>query len=66
MRDIKRIISLLLIACMVFSFAGCKNQTQQTVDVTPLCEAFCADVKEGNASKLLSYMDPSETTKEEL
>jgi len=66
MRDIKRIISVLLIACMVFSFAGCKNQTQQTVDVTPLCEAFCADVKEGNATKLLSYMDPSETTKEEL
>lgn len=66
MRDIKRIISVLLIACLSFSFAGCKTRTQQTVDVTPVCEAFCADVKEGNAAKLISYMDPSETTIDEL
>ena len=51
---------------MAMSFAGCKNQTQQTVDVTPICESFCTDVKEGNASKLMSYMDPSETTVEEI
>ena len=66
MRDIKRIISVFLIACMAFSFAGCKTRTQQTVDVMPVCEAFCADVKEGNAAKLISHMDPSETTIDEL
>ena len=62
MRDIKRIISVLLTLCLLFSLASCKTKNEQTVDVTPLCEEFCNAVKEGNASKLITYLDPSEVT----
>ena len=64
MRDIKRIISGLLTVCIIITAAGCNKQ--QSVDVRPLCETFFNDVKEGNASKLLSYFEPSEITSEEL
>ena len=64
MRDIKRIISVLLLVCIIVSVAGCKPQ--QTVDVRPLCETFFNDLKEGNASKLMSYFDSSDTSPEEL
>ena len=64
MRDIKRIISGLLTVCIIITAAGCNKQ--QSVDVRPLCETFFNDVKEGNASKLMSYFEPSEITSEEL
>lgn len=64
MRDIKRIISVLLLVCIIVSAAGCN--TQQNVDVRPLCESFFNDVKEGDPSKLMSYFDSSDTSLEEL
>ena len=64
MRDIKRIISGLLTVCIIITAAGCNKQ--QAVDVRPLCESFFNDVKEGNASKLLSYFDSTDTTADEL
>ena len=64
MRDIKRIISVLLLVCIIVSAAGCN--AQQNVDVRPLCESFFNDVKEGDPSKLMSYFDSSDTTLEEL
>ena len=64
MRDIKRIISVLLTVCIIVSAAGCN--AQQNVDVRPLCESFFNDVKEGNPSKLMSYFDSSDTTIEDL
>ena len=64
MRDIKRIISVLLTVCIIVSASGCN--AQQNVDVRPLCESFFNDVKEGNPSKLMSYFDSSDTTIEDL
>ena len=60
MRDIKRIISVLLIVCIIVSAAGCN--ARQNVAVRPLCESFFNDVKEGNPSKLMSYFDSSDDT----
>ncbi len=64
MRDIKRIVSILLAGCIIITAAGCNKQPE--VDVRPVCEAFFADVKEGNASKLITYFDSSDTTVEDL
>lgn len=64
MRDIKRIVSILLTVCIIIAAAGCNKQPE--VDVRPVCEAFFTDLKEGNASKLITYCDPSETTVDDL
>ena len=64
MRDIKKIVTILLIVCFIIAAAGCNKQPE--VDCKPVCEAFFADLKEGNASKLLAYCDPSETTVDDL
>ena len=64
MRDIKKIVSILLTSCIIIASAGCNKQPE--VDCKPVCEAFFADVKEGNASKLITYFDSSETTVDDL
>ena len=64
MRDIKRIFSILLVFCIIIAACGCNKNPD--VDVRPVCEAFFADLKEGNASKLITYCDPSETTVEDI
>lgn len=68
MRNItKSILSGLLAACILFSLCGCnKNNNIQSDIARAVCESFCEDVKNGDADKLMTYLNSAEITAADL
>ena len=61
------ILSGLLVASMLLQLCGCNsnNNTQNEI-ARAYCETFCEDVKNGDADKLMTYLNSSEITAAEL
>ena len=57
-------ITSLLVLSVLFSLCGCN--ARQTDAARAICDEFCNDVKNGDAERLITYFDGSETGLDEL
>lgn len=65
MLNIKKSVAAFLIVCLMLPLAAC-NQNNDISEATSISEAFCADLREGDSTKLISYFDADSITEAEI
>lgn len=60
----RSVITSLIVLSLLFSLCGCN--AKQVDFARAICDEFCSDVKNGDAEKLITYFDGSETSIDEL
>ena len=60
-----KVSAILLVSSMMLSLCACNNKNE-TDTARTYCETFCEDVKNGDADKLLTYLEGSDVTAEYL